>query len=146
MNGHDGVSCSVPNVSAWQHLLTPTLQSCVFGHAAGSNALTSDVGWGCTLRSGQMLLAEVPQQCALLYLLSTALFSIIGQVTQQAGALQGLLRHTLGRSWRRGGGDAAFGERAAADVAQLLLLMHDTPEPWAPFSLHNLCAAPGVSG
>lgn len=57
------------------------------------------------------------------------------------------MRHKLGRSWRRvEGGTAADAERSAADVAQLLHLLHDTPEPSAPFSLHNLCAAPGVAG
>ena len=62
------------------------------------------------------------------------------------GAVQGLLRHMMGRSWRRTRGEAASDGRVATEISQVLRLMHDAPEPWAPLSLHNLCAAPTVSG
>lgn len=82
----------------------------------GETTLTSDVGWGCTLRSGQMLIAE------------------------------GLLRHTLGRSWRRQSDTATIGSGTPPEIMQLLQLMHDTGAKSAPLSVHNLCAARGVPG
>ena len=63
-----------------QHLRSPTLPDSssrgekgtqVSIEPAGSSELSTDAGWGCTLRSGQMLLA------------------------------QGLQQHCVGRAWRR---------------------------------------------
>jgi hypothetical protein len=52
-----------------------------------------------------------------------------------AMAAQALMRHSIGRSWRRSlaGGypDALLG---------LLRSFRDVPDPSSPFSVHNLCA------
>ncbi len=45
----------------------------------------------------------------------------------------------MGRAWRLGGGQPS-------EVQQLLRWLHDSPAPGSPFSVHNLCSAPGVSG
>ncbi|KAG1672826.1 hypothetical protein FOA52_004630 [Chlamydomonas sp. UWO 241] len=89
----------------------------------GDAGFTTDVGWGCTLRSGQMLVMEA------------------------------LLRHLLGRSWRRAQHDGSNGDghHAAAflpqlpppprDLLALLALVQDGDGPGAPLSVHSICAA-----
>ena len=93
---------------------------------AGESGLSSDVGWGCTLRSGQMLLA------------------------------QALLVLSLGRSWRRPaptqsccGGPEPTGDSVLClahqrpcpePLSRLLKWFWDGPEQQHHFSVHNLCA------
>lgn len=61
-------------------------------------------------------------------------------------ALQGLMRHTLGRGWRRQSAAAVLGAGTPPEIMHLLRLMHDTGDASAPLSVHNLCAAQGVPG
>jgi Peptidase family C54 len=108
----------------------------------GMSGLTSDAGWGCTLRSGQMLLAEVRWRAAAFLECACTWSGVRGCVLRIVPALvQGLLRHMMGRSWRVGSGAGQ-----PSEMGQLLRWLHDKPRPESPFSVHNLCSAPGVHG
>lgn len=82
---------------------------------AGETCLRTDAGWGCTLRSVQMI------------------------------AAQAMLRHILGPEWRlplveaENAGSAAIGMDPPEGLAPLLRLFWDVPVPSSPFSIHNLC-------
>lgn len=47
----------------------------------------------------------------------------------------------MGRSWRLGSGAGQ-----PSEFAQLLRWLYDSPSAASPFSVHNLCSAPGVHG
>ena len=81
---------------------------------AGETVLRTDAGWGCTLRSVQMI------------------------------AAQAMLRHILGSEWRlplvdNAENSAVIGMDPPEGLAPLLRLFWDVPVPSSPFSIHNLC-------
>lgn len=73
----------------------------------GTN-LTTDCGWGCMLRSGQMLLA------------------------------QGLLVHFLGRSWRYVEEPSMYHQSQEAMHRKIISWFGDNPSHSSPFSIHQL--------
>jgi cysteine protease ATG4 len=87
----------------------------------GASAYTTDAGWGCTLRSAQMLLANA------------------------------LHVHFFGREWRRRddgrfGDRGASGASDAAAHGRLLSWFNDHPsEPDCPFSVHAILRAGGFA-
>ena len=81
--------------------------------ALGESGITTDVGWGCTIRSGQMLMANL------------------------------LVTHALGRNWRRPAPDAVLPSEPAAgsshaSASGVVSLFLDAPGPAHPFSLHGI--------
>lgn len=78
-----------------------------FQTMSGSN-LTTDCGWGCMLRSGQMLLA------------------------------QGLLVHFLGRSWRYTENPSLYQQSQEAMHRKIISWFGDNHSRSSPFSIHQL--------
>jgi cysteine protease ATG4 len=70
--------------------------------AISDSKLTSDVNWGCMVRSSQMLVAQVTFICLDQSLFTTAAVNFDTlTVSSFEKKMQALIFHHLGRSWRK---------------------------------------------
>ena len=96
--------------------------------------LKTDAGWGCTLRSVQMIAA----QALLRHILGPEWRWPIHTNTIQAGAAVPTPPTTMAE------GGAVLQKQPPEDLAPIIRLFWDTPE--APLSIHNLCIYGSSSG
>lgn len=103
---------------------------------AGSS-LTSDCGWGCMLRSGQMMLAQVGIN------FSSLIRRNIGFQFLCINLLQGLLMHYLGRHWNWHSSQSTELQKMHRNIIRWF---GDIPSKQSPFSIHQLVSLGESSG